>query len=80
MEKNKWYMSSTGSGAVSLTLKGLIIGIVPAGIMVLGMAGVSFSEADLTQLIQQLSAIVASITVAYGLLRKLYVAWKKRKV
>jgi len=80
MEKNKWYMSSTGSGAVSLTLKGLLVAVVPVGIMALGMAGVAFSEADLAQLLQSVGTIMASLMVVFGLLRKLSVAWKKRKV
>jgi len=71
--------SSSDPEKLALTVKGAAIYIIPIVIAVAGFSGVSLAEADLTQLVNQIAIIVASITTAIGILRKIYNAVKNRK-
>lgn len=66
-----WYISSSGHG-LSLTLKGLALGVVPTIVVLLSMAGVSVVENDLVELVETAAAIVSGIVVLVGLGRKIY--------
>jgi hypothetical protein len=66
--------SSTGSGNLSLTIKGLLISLVPITIAILQAQGYSIAEADLTQAIDTVFTTIASVTVAVGLIRKIYLS------
>ena len=67
----KWYQSSTGDG-LSLTIKGLLIGLVPLIIMIAQINGVTIAQETIVQYIDIISAWIAlSITMA-GLTRKIY--------
>lgn len=74
----KILQSSTGSGNLSLTVKGLLLSLVPIAIAILSAQGYSIAEADLTKAIEDAFTIIASITVFLGLVRKIYLsAFKK---
>ena len=74
----KILQSSTGSGNLSLTVKGLLLSLVPIIITIASTQGVSLAEADLVKLINDVFAIIAGITVVAGLARKIYLsAFKK---
>ena len=74
----KILQSSTGSCNLSLTVKGLLLSLVPIIITIASTQGVSLAEADLVKLINDVFAIIAGITVVAGLARKIYLsAFKK---
>lgn len=68
---NNWYVSSTGQG-LSLTIKGLLIGLIPAIIAVGKLSGVDIAESDLTAVIEAVTQIIAGITILIGFGRKAY--------
>lgn len=71
---NKWFLSSTGSGDLSLTIKSLLLGVVPVVVTVAKLHGYEFAESDLVQLIDNIFAVVAMAGVIWGLGRKLWFA------
>lgn len=74
----KILQSSTGSGNLSLTIKGLLLSLVPIAIAIASAQGVTLAEADLTKFINDLFTVIASITVVIGLARKIYLSATKK--
>ena len=71
-----WYQSSNGSGDLSLTIKSLLLGIIPILVTVGKMHGYSFAESDLVGLVDNLFAVLALVGVIIGLGRKIWFAIK----
>lgn len=70
--------SSANAEEISLTVKGVLLGIVPAVIILGNLAHVTFTSDQLTHIIDGIVAaigaiglIVSAIMTLYGLLRKL---------
>lgn len=72
----KFLQSSVGDGSLSLTIKGLLIGLVPTMISLFQFYGYNISENVLINIIENVFAIISLITITYGLLRKLYYSFK----
>ena len=68
---SKWFLSSDNSGDLSLTIKSLLLGIVPIFVTIARMHGLEVVEGDLVQLVDNAFAVVALIGVTVGLLRKI---------
>lgn len=68
--------SSTGSGNLSLTVKGLILSLVPITITILQSQGVAITESDVVEIVNNVFAVVSLCWVIYGGLRKLWNAWQ----
>jgi len=66
------YTSSANPEELSLTIRGLLLGIVP-------LLSVAFEvpEGLLTNFVEGMIGLIASGMVAYGLTRKLIIAFKK---
>lgn len=77
MQENKWWGSSVDPQAISLTLKGIGVAIIPVLVFLGGAFGLSFAEADLTQLVSAVATAFSSVMVVVGLCRKIYVKMKK---
>lgn len=71
-----WFLSSTGSGDLSLTIKGILIGVIPVIIIVLGMFNMQVSSNQLTVGIEHITAIIAAVVALIGAIRKL-INWFK---
>ena len=66
------FKSSDNSGNLSMTIKGLLIGIIPLAILLAKTFGISLAETDLTEFINA-GAIAATAFVTFvGLGRKIY--------
>ncbi len=74
MYMNKILQSSVDPEKVSLTIKGIIVSVVPAVMFILGGFGFSVTSTDSTQIISSLIAMETAIMVLYGLGRKIYIA------
>ena len=74
---NKWFLSSDGSGNLSLTIKSLLLGIVPVVVVIARMHGFEIVENDLVQILENVFAFATLVGVTYGLCRKVYFAFKK---
>lgn len=85
MDKKYGFLSSSvDPQALSLTVKGVIVGAIPFVIWFAKLQGWSIAEGDLSSLadnagivIEQAGAVLATSMVIYGLIRKVLVAFKK---
>ena len=68
----KWFLSSTGSGDLSLTIKSLLLGIVPVAVTIAKLHGFEIAESDLVQLVDNSFAALALLGVVIGLARKIW--------
>lgn len=64
-------MSSTGNGTVSLTIKGILIGLVPLVVAIARTYGYELPEEDITTVITQIFEIVSASIIVIGLARKI---------
>lgn len=75
MENKKWFMSSSNNGDLSLTLKGIMLSVVPLLTIVL-TSGTTIVVDDLQsiliEIVERLTSIVASAMIVVGLIRKVY--------
>ncbi len=75
-----WFVKSSADGdKISLTVKGLLLGIVPTIIIVTGMASIDINSSDLSLLFSELAlvvkyflGIIASLTTIFGIVRKIW--------
>ncbi len=67
---------SVDSNKLSLTIKGLLIGLIPLIIIIAKSFNVELSQAELTETIEAIFLAVAGITTAWGLIRKVIVKFK----
>lgn len=77
MNNNPWYLSSTGSGDLSLTIKGVLIGIIPLAIFIGQQFHIELTSDGLTQGIQAVGEVASGAVVLYGAVRKVYF-WAKQ--
>jgi len=70
----KYLGSSANPKKIALTVKGAGVWLIPALIFIAGYFGLNVVEADLVKLLDEISRIVGSVMVAYGLVRKIYYA------
>jgi len=68
----KYLGSSKNPANISLTVKSVLVWLIPAIILIAGYFGLSVAEADLTEIINSISVLVASAMTLYGLGRKAY--------
>ena len=73
----KWYTSSTGTGDVSLTIKGAMVAIVPLIVMIANTQGFAVDESIIISFIDSIFTVVASVMVVVGVCRKIYLSFKK---
>lgn len=74
---NKYLQSSANPENLSLTIKGILVALVPIIIAVLQAFDLHFSEVEVMEIIQQLTVILAQVMIALGLVRKLWFYFKK---
>ena len=66
-----WFLSSSGSGGLSLTLKGLLTALVPLTLTVFKHYGIDLPQDDLVNAIDAVVAAVAAVLIVVGLIRKI---------
>jgi uncharacterized membrane protein len=76
---NRYLQSSADPEKISLTIKGVLVAIIPAILAIAGYFGVDLAKGDLVSFIDVLAKVTAGVLVAMGLLRKFYYAIKNRK-
>ena len=69
--------SSVDEDKIALTVKGILIGLVPLIIGIAQYYDLPLSEAILIEIIQIVVTIIAAVVALYGLIRKLIVEFKK---
>ena len=75
----QWFiLSSADPNKFALTVKGLLVAIIPAALYVLNKHfGFDFFPQDMEQLAIDISGIVAAGLTIVGLVRKIYLTFKK---
>jgi hypothetical protein len=76
----RWIVVSSANPAeISLTIKGVLIGIIPNAMLLVGLAHLNVGQDQLTllfdavaNLVQAVLTAVASVMTVYGLARKLW--------
>ena len=68
---SNWFLSSTGSNDLSLTIKGLLLALVPLSVTVFKYYGVEVAQDDVLEIVNSIIAGVSALVIAYGLIRKL---------
>ncbi len=75
---NKLITSSVNPKELSLTVKGILVGVVPIAMLIIRAAGAEISQEEIQQVIvvitdvvAALGTLVSSVMVAFGVIRKL---------
>ena len=68
----KLIQSSANPDKLALTIKGILMGLIPVIVIVLSVLGFNVGTEELTEVIVQLTAIIAGAFTLYGLCRKFY--------
>ena len=68
----KWFLSSTGSGDLSLTIKGFLTSLIPLVVMSAGLMGFQIASEDLEQVVVAVTGIASGVMILVGFARKLY--------
>lgn len=74
---NKWFLSSTGSGDLSLTIKGILLSIVPMVLIIAHTLGYDVTNTQVESIITDITTGISALMVVVGLIRKLVFAFKK---
>jgi len=67
---NKWFLSSTGSQDLSLTIKGLLVGLIPLFIIAGKYFQVELTYDEIFGVIEGLTLALSTVMVLIGLIRK----------
>lgn len=70
---NKYLASSANPDELSATIGGILIGLIPATIFIGQLYGVELSQTELLLLAQIITTGLASIVMAFGIVRKIYI-------
>lgn len=72
----QFFLSSTGSGEVSLTLKSIGLLLLPIAIQIANQHGIAITQDGVMQAIASVTAIIAQVALCIGLARK-FINWAK---
>lgn len=64
------FKSSADPNKLSITVKGVLLALVPGILYLLGLVGLKLTDVSLIEIINQGAIALSSILVIYGLLRK----------
>lgn len=74
----KWYSSSASAERISLTLKGVLVGLIPLFIVAGKSVGLELTQHELMQTIETVVALVSGGMVLIGLARKFFYRYKNK--
>ncbi len=84
MEKKKWWASSVESKELSLTIKGILIGLIPLAVLISAMFGANVPAGDWSQVVNGIEglviiigSVISGIITLYGLIRKIIAQFAK---
>lgn len=73
----EWFVqSSANPEKLALTVRGLLIGLIPVALIVAKTLGVDLAQQDLEDMAILITAILSGAVTLFGLVRKLYFAFK----
>lgn len=69
---NQWFLSSNGTGDLSLTIKGLLLALVPLSVTAFQYFGYPVAQDQIVEIITQIFAVISLVTIVVGLIRKAF--------
>jgi len=63
--------SSVNADKISLTIKGIGVGLIPIILIICQASGLNVLESDLVATVNAIALIASSLSVVYGLVRKI---------
>ena len=84
--KRPWYISVADGQSLSLTVKGLLAGLVPIAVLVAKSMGLDLGSDELNAIVNQIGDLILAVggmisiaTTITGAVRKLYYKLKQKK-
>lgn len=77
-DKLRWYKSSENQEALSLTIRGVLLMIIPAGMRLATILFPKVAEIDPFVIVNELATLSAGVIIMYGLLRRIYNLYIKK--
>lgn len=74
---SKILQSSNGSGNLSLTFRGFLIGLVPVIIYLFETRGIMLTNIEIISYIDRVAFVLSEVVIFIGLARKVYYILKK---
>lgn len=74
---NKWFLSSSGSGDLSTTIKGLLTSLIPLIIITLKYFNYDTNHDEVESIIIAITTMISAMQIVYGIARKIALAIKK---
>ena len=73
---NKFLTSSVDPSKLSLTIKGILLGVLPIFLVVTGMTEETIQPVidGIVQIVFLVTSLVSAFQIVYGLIRKIYIA------
>ena len=68
---NQWFQSSSGNGDLALTIKGLLVALIPLFIIAAKFYNVELMYDEVLSVIEGVAGAISAIMVAFGLIRKI---------
>ena len=68
--------SSANPEKLSLTIKGIAVGLIPIAILIAGMFGLKLDSNELVALVDSFLAVLSAGMILFGLVRKLVLRFK----
>lgn len=69
---DKWWASSTGTGDLALTVKGLLLALVPVTLTAAKYYNIELVEEQLVEIINAAVAVISALMIFIGLIRKAF--------
>lgn len=79
MNVPKVFKSSANPENISLTIKGIGVGLIPLIIIIAGAFSVQISQSELLNIVEVIAGVVAGLMIIYGFIRKIIISIKKNK-
>ena len=73
----KILQSSKNTEDISLTVKGILVGLAPIAISLMALAGVEIAQDNYMEVVENIGAVISATMILLGVLRKLYFSVKE---
>lgn len=74
MKYPKLLGSSVNPNELSMTIKGILLGLIPLAVVIFTSTGIDITSGELTEVVNAIVAVLSTVLTVVGLIRKLVVA------
>lgn len=76
-KNDKWFLSATGSNDLALTIKGMLLGYIPAILIVAQSLNITLTETEVSNWILVITTLISAVMLIAGISRKMAIYLKK---